>query len=110
MRFLLDEHLPTALCVLVAELGHDALHVKTEGWLSVDDADLWSIAGDLGATVMSKDNDFLILARRDGRASGLLHLNIGNISNRALYDVLRQTWPRLIEGLERGDAIVEVRP
>lgn len=64
----------------------------------------------MGATVVSKDSDFLSLALRDGRPAGLLHLNLGNISNRALYEILRQAWPRLIACLASGDAVVELRP
>ncbi|MGA0544014.1 DUF5615 family PIN-like protein [Brevundimonas sp. VNH65] len=110
MKFLLDEHLPTGLCALIAELGHEALHVKTLGWRQASDIELWRSALALDATVMSKDHDFLVLAQRDGRTAGLLHLNVGNISNRSLHDILRHAWPRVIERLEQGDVIVEVRP
>lgn len=100
MRFLLDEHLPTGLATLISELGCDALHVKTEGLLS---------ASDIDATVVSKDSDFLALAQRDSRRSGLLHLNLGNISNRHLYVAVREAWPRLMERLRSGDPVVELR-
>lgn len=109
MRFLLDEHLPTGLCTLISDLGHECLHVKTEGWVSASDGDIWRSAQILNATMVSKDSDFLSLARRDGRAGSLLHLNLGNIANAALYDALRRAWPRLVERLERGDVVVELR-
>lgn len=109
MRFLLDEHLPTGLATLISELGYDALHVKTEGLLSASDGDLWTLAASLDATVISKDSDFLALARRDGRKSGLIHLNLGNISNRDLYVVVRAGWPQLMEKLGFGDPVVELR-
>lgn len=109
MRFLLDEHLPTGLAALISELGFDAFHVKTEGLLSASDADLWALAANLDATIVSKDSDFLALARQDGRRSGLVHLNLGNISNRHLYATVRAAWPQLVERLESGDPVVELR-
>lgn len=109
MKFLLDEHLPTGLCLLISGLGHECLHVKTEGWCSASDVDIWRNAQIVNATVVSKDSDFLSLARRDGRAASLLHLNLGNIANAALYEALNQAWPRLEEGLRRGDVVVELR-
>ena len=109
MRFLLDEHLPTGLATLIFELGSDALHVKTEGLLAASDNDLWSLAAGLSATVISKDRDFLALARRDRRRSSLVHMNLGNISNRDLYEAVRAAWPLLMERLESGDPVVELR-
>ena len=109
MRFLLDEHLPTGLATLISQLGSQAVHVKTEGLLSASDGDLWTLAASLDATVISKDSDFLALARRDRRRAGLIHLNLGNISNRDLYVVFRAGWPQLVEKLQMGDTVVELR-
>ena len=109
MRFLLDEHLPTGLATLISELGYDALHVKIEGLLSASDIDLWTLAANLDATIVSKDSDFLALAQRDGRSAGLIHLNLGNISNRDLYVAVRAAWPQLMEKLKLGDPVVELR-
>ncbi|MFN3930631.1 MAG: DUF5615 family PIN-like protein [Brevundimonas sp.] len=110
MRFLLDEHLPTGLATLISELGSDALHVKTEGLLSASDGDLWTLAAKLDATVVSKDSDFLAMAQRDGRRAGLVHLNLGNISNRELYMAVRASWPQVMEKLLSGEPVVELRP
>ena len=109
MRFLLDEHLPTGLGVLISGLGHQCLHVKTEGWCSASDIDIWRNAQALNATMVSKDSDFLSLAIRDDRAASLLHLNLGNIANAVLYDTLNRAWPRVEESLRRGDVVVELR-
>lgn len=95
---------------LIADLGFEALHVKSEGLLSASDGDLWARAAALGATVVSKDSDFLALAQSDRRKAGLLHLNLGNISNRELCRIVRGAWPQLVEKLELGDVIVELRP
>lgn len=97
------------LVALIADLGFEALHVKSEGLLSASDGDIWARAADLGTTVISKDSDFLALAQRDRREAGLLHLNVGNISNRELYGIVRAAWPQLIETLMLGDAVVELR-
>lgn len=102
-------HLPLALAPVIAKLGHEAMHVKALGMLSAKDGDLWALAREAGATVISKDSDFLALAHRDGRSAGLIHLNLGNISNRDLYAALRAPWPGLMERLKLGDPVVELR-
>jgi len=110
LRFLLDEHLPVALASVIEQLGHEAMHVKTLGLLSARDGDIWALAKEAGATVISKDSDFLALAQRDGRTAGLVHLNLGNISNRDLFVALRAAWPDLTARLRLGDSVVELRP
>jgi predicted nuclease of predicted toxin-antitoxin system len=110
LRFLLDEHLPLGLADLIVDQGHEAIHVKTQDLLSASDADLWASAGRLDAAMVSKDSDFLALARRDGRPASLLHLNLGNLSNRDLYASVRSAWPRIMERFEEGDVVVEIRP
>ena len=109
MRFLIDEHLLVGVVDLIAELGCDARHVKTEGLLSASDNHLWQLAAELGAAMVSKDSDFLTLARRDQRTASLLLLSLGNLPNRALYDVIRKAWPQVIETFGQGNPVVEVR-
>lgn len=106
MRFLLDQHLPVALIAVLERLGHDAEHVKRLGMGDAADPDIWIEAVRRDAVVVSKDSDFLRLATSGGC---LVHLRIGNCSNRALYEIIARCWPAVVEQLEAGERVVELR-
>ncbi|MFN3537540.1 DUF5615 family PIN-like protein [Brevundimonas sp.] len=106
MRFLLDQNLPIGLCALLTRLGHEALHVEPLGLGAATDAAVWAEARRREAVVVSKDSDFLAFAGSDG---GLVRLRVGNCSNRVLFGIIDRAWPDVVEKLERGERIVEVR-
>jgi len=105
LRFLLDQNLPVSLIDVLAELGHEALHVKPLGLSEATDREVWARARTLQAVMVSKDSDFIALAGRGGR---LVRLRIGNRSNADLFAVLRASWPGVIARLEDGDSVVDV--
>lgn len=90
MKFLLDQHLPVALISLMERLGHEAVHVKPLGMGDAVDPDIWLAAVQRDAVVVSKDSDFLRLTASGGR---LVHLRIGNCSNRVLLGSWNATGP-----------------
>jgi predicted nuclease of predicted toxin-antitoxin system len=106
LRFLLDQNLPVRLCALLRQLGHEALHVEGLGLGEATDAEVWAEARRRDAVMVSKDSDFLALAARDGR---LVRLRIGNRSNRDLFDIIARNWPEVVERLDSGERIVELR-
>lgn len=110
MKFLLDQNLPVRLVDVIAAFDHDVEHVKMMGLATADDNEIWALAASQGMVVVSKDKDFLTLARRNAGGRQLVHLNIGNCSNDALYDIVRRNWTMVAARLIQGDAIVELRP
>ena len=105
MRFLLDQNLPVSLIDVLAELGHEALHVKPLGLSEATDREVWASALSLNAVMVSKDSDFIALA---GRAGRLVRLRVGNRSNTDLFSIIRAAWPGVIARLEDGETIVDV--
>lgn len=106
MRFLLDQNLPVRLCAHLRQLGHEALHVEGLGLGEATDAGVWAEAQRRDAVVVSKDSDFLALAAGEGR---LVRLRIGNRSNRDLFEIIARAWPEVVERLDGGERIVELR-
>ncbi|MCC6919238.1 MAG: DUF5615 family PIN-like protein [Alphaproteobacteria bacterium] len=66
MRFLVDTNLPRALCRFVAGKGHEAEHVLDLGLAQMPDIVLWRYATSSGACIITKDRDFITLARQSG--------------------------------------------
>mgnify|MGYP006952617127 CR=1 FL=1 len=106
MRFLLDQNLPINLCARLHQWGHEALHVEALGMGEASDRQVWGEASRLEAVVVSKDSDFLRLAASGGR---LVHMRIGNCSNRVLFEIVDRSWPAVVQQLEIGERVVEVR-
>lgn len=59
MKFLVDNHLPTALARFLASRGVDCFHVLDIDLGTATDATIWEYAGRNDYVVVSKDEDFL---------------------------------------------------
>ena len=105
MRFLLDQNLPASLIAVLADLGHEALHVKLLGLSQADDRAVWSQAAALDAVMVSKDSDFVVMAGRGGR---LVRLRVGNRSNADLFAIVAAAWPEVVQRLAEGETLVDV--
>lgn len=106
MKFLVDAQLPPALCGWLREHGHEALHVNEIGMGAASDAAIASHAEANGVTLISKDEDFVVLRLPD--RFGLLWLRCGNATNRALIAWLAPRWPQIATLLDRGEHFIEV--
>ncbi len=109
MKFLIDQNLPIGLLDVLQALGHEALHVKQLDLATASDRHIWHVASARGATVVSKDSDFVNFAVRGAAETALVRLRVGNCTNAALYDIVRRTWADVVARLEEGEAVVEVR-
>ncbi len=81
-------------------------------YLKLDDAEdevVFTAAREAGATVITKDEDFLRLQERFGAPPKLIWITCGNTSNTHLRDVLAKTLIDALEALELGDTLVEIR-
>lgn len=107
MRFVVDENLPVALARWLVEQGFAAEHTRTLGLNATPDLDVVEAARRLEAVVVSKDKDYLTLARNDGPP--LISLRIGNMSTREVIATCSRVWPQVVEALAKGERVVEVR-
>lgn len=107
MRFLIDAQLPPGLCGWFAERGHDAEHVALVLGGQTPDAVVVDYAERNELILASKDDDFV--TRFQGRSYRLIWLRCGNITNRALSAWLAERWPAILQKLDAGEGLIEVR-
>ena len=109
MKFLVDNQLPVALARWLAGKGFDAVHVMDRNQGQADDRLIWKDAIAEGRIMVSKDEDFFILATRPGDPGSLLWVRIGNCRTQALLALFDQAWPAIEKALGEGQRIVELR-
>jgi predicted nuclease of predicted toxin-antitoxin system len=107
MKFLVDAQLPPALCRWLEARGQCASHVADIGLLAAHDSVIADFAEHDGWTLISKDEDFVILRLPDRFA--LVWLRIGNATNRALETWLEARWPVIVAMLKAGERLIEAR-
>lgn len=107
MRFLIDAQLPPALCGWFEERGFEAEHVSQRLGGQTPDADIAALAAAEGLVLVTKDDDFAL--RHPPTGYHLLWLRCGNITKRALREWLAERWAAMLEALEAGEAMIEVR-
>jgi hypothetical protein len=61
VRFVVDAQLPPALVHFLISAGHQADHVADVGLAAAPDSEMWRYAQERGATIITKDEDFLSL-------------------------------------------------
>lgn len=109
MKFIVDVQLPTTLARWLRGRGHDAVHALERDLGQIDDRILWRTAKEEGRIMISKDEDFFILAMRPNDTGYLLWLRIGNCRTTDLLAQLNQRWVNIEQAFEGGQRIVEVR-
>lgn len=105
----MDNQLPATLAAWLRKRGHDAVHVLERGEARMDDRRLWELALGEERIVVTKDEDFFILATRPNDNGRLLWLRIGNCRTNPLLASLGSAWPGIEEAFHSGQRIVEVR-
>jgi predicted nuclease of predicted toxin-antitoxin system len=61
VRFLVDAQLPPLLARYLVAAGYPAEHVSDLGLDAASDREIWARAADLGAVIVTKDEDFVTL-------------------------------------------------
>ena len=108
MRFLVDAQLPPVLARWIAAKGHYAQHVADFGMAGAPDQQIWEKAIELKSVIISKDEDFIQMASTVGGPQ-IIWVTSGNTSKSALLGIMEKAFPQIIEALEFGEQIVEVR-
>lgn len=108
MRFVVDNQLPPRLSRFLADAGHDTVHVAMVGLDAADDQAVWAWAIRESRVLVSKDEDFLYFAHRQGDQGRLLWVRLGNCRREVLLDAFRQSIDAIVAAFESGQRIVEI--
>jgi len=109
VKFLVDNQLPGELARWLVSQGHDAEHVLDRGQGQTDDRQLWSEALAEDRIMVSKDEDFFILAMRVDDSGKLLWLRVGNCRTAALIAAFEKSLSAILAAFGEGQRIVEFR-
>lgn len=109
MRFLIDNQLPNALAVWIRSQGHEAQHVLDVQLGQAKDNPVWKYAEDQGQVIVTKDEDFAEWVRRGRRGPQVVWVRLGNSPTSLLLKWLEPLFPRVIQKLEEGERLIELR-
>lgn len=107
MKIIVDENLPRRLCGWLDARGYSATHVRDIGLAGVSDAAVWAHALLQGAAIVSRDSDFIDIARRE-RQECAVRLTVGNCSTEKLLEWLDQHWRFIETRIRAGEFAVEI--
>ena len=109
MTIWLDAQLPPSIAPWIkSTFKTDAQAVRDLGLRQAKDAAIFQAARAAGATVMTKDADFVELQRRLGSPPKVIWLTCGNTSKAELRDILSKRLPDALGRLDGGEDSVEI--
>ncbi len=109
MTLWLDAQLPPSVAAWIrATFDLECLAVRDLGLRDAKDPAIFLAARAAGAVVMTKDQDFVDLLRRQGPPPSMIWLTCGNTSNARLREILATVLPTAIRLLESGESLVEI--
>ncbi len=101
--------MPLALALHLRGWGLDCVHVLDAHLGDADDAEIWAYALAESRIVVSKDEDFIPLALRQGDAGRLLWVRLGNCRNAPLLAAFDRVKDSLLAELRSTNRIIELR-
>jgi predicted nuclease of predicted toxin-antitoxin system len=107
MKAIIDENLPGRLCNWLAARGCIATHVRDIGLASTSDDAVWAHARQTAAVVISRDSDFIDIARREGQGCAV-QLKLGNCTTAELLAWLEPRWASIEARVSGGEIAIEV--
>ena len=105
----IDAQLSPALAPwLGSTLDISAVALRDIGLRDANDREIFLAARREGATIVTKDGDFVRLLEDLGPPPQVIWITCGNTSNAHLKQTLTNTLPRALEFLQSGETLVEV--
>lgn len=109
MMFWLNANLsPQFGAWLANEYKVDCKTVKALGLRDAKDPETFKRAKEAGVVLVTKDKYFVDLVLRHGPPPQILLLTMGNTSNAMLKEICAKRFPKVLELLRAGEAIVEL--
>lgn len=109
MKFWIDAQLPPLMADwLTSDFGVEASTLHALGLRHAADSAIFAALRQPRAVIVSKDEDFVDLVTRLGTPPQLLWVTCGNVTNRALRNLMKLALPAAVRMLEAGEPIVEL--
>jgi predicted nuclease of predicted toxin-antitoxin system len=109
MIFWIDAQLPPEIAPWLRETFKvEAYALRGLGLRDAEDIQIYQAAKQAGATLISKDNDFVELVLRLGTPPQLLWVTCGNVTNARLKAVFAKIFPEAQTLLAEGRPVIEV--
>jgi predicted nuclease of predicted toxin-antitoxin system len=100
---------PTLATWITSTFGIPATALRDLGLRDATDREIFMAGRQAGATVLTKDGDFLRLVQELGPPPPVILITCGNTSNANLRRILVRALPTALELLISGEMVVEVR-
>jgi predicted nuclease of predicted toxin-antitoxin system len=110
MKLLVDNQLPLALARYLTANGFDCLHVQDINMGATADRVIWEHAKAHGMVILTKDEDFPLMADRQGSIPPqVVWVRLGNCRKAALLQAFVSLLPDLRTLLDDGGSVIEIR-
>jgi predicted nuclease of predicted toxin-antitoxin system len=110
MKLLVDNQLPLALARFLAANDFDCQHVQDIGMGATDDRAIWEYAKSHDMAIVTKDEDFPLMADRQGSIPPqVVWVRLGNCRKAALLQAFATLLPDLRRLLDDGGSVIEIR-
>lgn len=111
MTLLFDENLSFRLVEQLADVYPHSLHVRDVGLTGRTDEEIWRYAARESCAIVTKDIDFYQRSMLRGAPPKVIWVRIGNVTTRAIADVLRSQFPLVQHFIAESDAaFLELAP
>jgi predicted nuclease of predicted toxin-antitoxin system len=108
IRFLIDAQLPPGLAQRLMARGYPSEHVNRVDLGGASDESIWRYAARTGATLVTKDEDFVALSEREANGPQVVWIRLGNISNNSLWRAIDPQLDEIVQALNAGERVIEV--
>jgi predicted nuclease of predicted toxin-antitoxin system len=103
---LIDAQLSPGLSVWIKNrFGIESFSVSYLGYRDADDIDIFFMAREMKAIVMTKDEDFVKLLLHHGSPPRIIWITCGNTSNARMRMILEQHLEKALEMLEMNNLV-----
>jgi predicted nuclease of predicted toxin-antitoxin system len=109
MKFLLDANLPGKLVDVFIAAGHDCVHMESIMPRYAADAKIAQVAHETSSVVVSRDADFVQLARSGSLGVPLVWVRLGNMRRAAIAATIEARLPAIVKAIDAGQQIVILR-
>ena len=111
LKFIIDTQLPPSLSGYLSSKNCDSRHTTyyPDGHL-LKDREIVQMAIDERRIIVTKDHDFLDYYLLKGAPPRVLLLEVGNITNKALFELFEANWIKLFDMLNKEAELVLFSP